>query len=145
MGVSRLGDFDAARNSRPQGAVTDLSSLGLIYLATPYSKYPTGIEMAFRDASKIAARMMMAGAKVYSPIVHTHPMAIYGNVDPLDHSIWLPFDEAIMSVSDTLVIAMMPLWEGSFGIAHEAKIFRAAGKPVFYLNPETLEFTDEGA
>lgn len=110
----------------------------LCYLATPYSKYVGGIECAFVDASKLAARLLRAGIKVYSPIAHTHPLALYGNIDPLDHAIWMPFDEAMMTVAQTLIVAHMDGWQDSFGISHEVKFFEAAGKPIFDLDPVTF-------
>lgn len=113
----------------------------LAYLATPYSKYPGGIWPAFIDACRIAARLMQAGIKVYSPIAHTHPLAIFGEIDPLDHAIWLPFDEAMMNVADVLIIAHMRGWDESKGIAHEIEFFAEAGKPIFDLDPETLRTT----
>lgn len=116
-----------------------LKSHKLVYLATPYSKYPAGIEAAFRDASKYAARLMQSGVKVYSPIAHTHPLAVHGGVDPLDHSIWLPFDEAMMIAADAICVLQMETWEASKGIAYEIEFFQKAGKPVYFLNPESLE------
>src|SRR5581483_5926388 len=108
---------------------TQLRDLGLIYLATPYSKYPDGIDRAWLDACKLTARMLRAGAKVYSPIAHTHPVAIHGEIDPLDHKIWLPFDEAMMAAAAALVVAKMTGWESSQGIAHEIRFFAQARKP----------------
>jgi len=112
-----------------------LHEFPLVYLATPYSKYPAGIEQAFIDASKVAANLMIAGVKVYSPIAHTHPLAVHGNVDPYDHSIWLPFDQAIMDAASACVVAMMPGWRQSKGTAHELEYFEKGGKPVFYYAP----------
>lgn len=110
-----------------------------VYLATPYSRYPDGLEAAFRDAAKLAARLLELGVRVYSPICHTHPIAIHGELDPLDHSIWLPFDEAMMEACDAIVVAMMPSWKQSKGIKYEIDYFTLEGKPVFYLEPGTLE------
>lgn len=111
----------------------------LAYLATPYSKYENGnLELAFRDAARLAAQIMIAGIKVYSPIAHTHPLAVYGDIDPLDHDIWLPFDEAMMTASDVLIVARMKGWDQSKGIAHEIQFFERAGKPIFDLDPITL-------
>jgi hypothetical protein len=111
---------------------------GLAYLATPYTRYTGGIEAAFKDAAKLAARLLCTGLKVYSPICHTHPIAIYGALDALDHSIWLPFDEDMMEVSATLIVAHMDGWDESRGVAHEIKFFENAGKPIFDLDPATL-------
>ena len=110
----------------------------LAYLATPYTKFPGGIVAAFEAAAELAARLMIAGLKVYSPIAHSHPLAIHGNLDPLDHSIWLPFDESMMAVCGTLIVAHLPTWETSKGIAHEIACFEKAYKPIFDLKPDTL-------
>jgi hypothetical protein len=114
--------------------VNRLTQFPLVYLATPYSKYEPDIDAAFRDAAALAARLLTRGVKVYSPIAHTHPLAIYGGLDPLDHAIWLPFDEAMMTASAALLVAQMRNWRASKGIAHEIDFFRKAGKPVFYLD-----------
>lgn len=111
-----------------------LAAYRLCYLATPYSKYEAGIHMAFVDASVFAARLMQQGVRVYSPIAHTHPLAIYGNIDPFDHDVWLPFDEAIMSVSDALLVVEMQGWKESRGIAHEIEFFEAHKLPIHYLS-----------
>jgi len=110
----------------------------LCYLATPYSKYTPGIAKAFEDAAALAARLMQAGVKVYSPIAHTHPLAIYGGIDPLAHDVWLSFDEAMMDVANVLIVAHMDGWRESKGIAHEVDFFAIAAKPIFDLNPDTL-------
>lgn len=123
---------------RPIGESTTTGPVGLAYLATPYSKYPGGIEAAWVDACALAARLLVAGLGVYSPIAHTHPLAIHGGLDPLDHDIWLPFDEAMMAKADELIVAHMATWETSRGIAHEVAVFEAAGKPVYDLDPDSL-------
>ena len=105
------------------------------YLATPYSKYPGGIEEAFREAARQAAILVRAGVPVISPIAHTHPVAIYGFMDPLDHRIWLPVDRPIMNAACGLIVCMMEGWEESIGIKHETNIFERAGKPVVFMTP----------
>lgn len=107
----------------------------LIYLATPYSKWSEGITMAFVEAAKITAELLKHGYKVYSPITHTHPIAMYGNVDPYDHHVWLPFDKAVMDRADALLVAKMPGWDTSKGVAFEIETFQKAGKPIFFLDP----------
>lgn len=115
-----------------------LSDYSLCYLATPYTKYPAGIEQAFVDASACAARLLKAGVKVYSPIAHTHPLAIHGGLDPLDHAIWLPFDQAMMEAADALIVAHMDGWHESYGVRHEMEFFAKAGKPIIHIDPVTL-------
>ena len=119
-----------------------LKPFGLVYLATPYTKYPMGHEIAFRHAAKLAAKLVAEKINVYSPIAHTHPIAIHGGLDNTDYHSWISFDKAMMNKADTIVVGMMPSWEQSYGISYEVGYFRAQQKPVFYLDPDTLELTD---
>lgn len=106
---------------------------GLAYLATPYTRYPDGLEAAFIHACNIAGRLIEKGLRVYSPIAHTHPIAIYAGLDPLNLPLWLDFDEAMMAKADALIVAHMQGWEESSGVAHEIAFFEKAGKPIFDL------------
>lgn len=118
---------------------------GLNYLATPYSKFPHGIQVAFENACQIAARLLTRGVKVYSPIAHTHPIAIHGGLNPYDHSIWLPFDQAIMECCSGLIVAHMEGWDISYGIAEEIKFFNEFRKDIYDLEPATLSITKRPA
>ena len=111
----------------------------LVYLGTPYTKYPGGIEKAFVDACWLTAELLRLGLRVYSPIAHTHPVAIHGQIDPLDLDIWLPFDAAMMAKADAMIVAMMPGFGTSRGVAHEIDVFKTAGKPVFHLGMASFE------
>lgn len=123
-------------------AFDELKTYPLVYLATPYTKYPHGLAHAFRDAAKVAARLMIAGIRVYSPIAHSHPLAIYGGILPTAHAIWLPFDEAMMDKSDALLVAKMETWEASKGIAHEIEHFQQRARPIYYIEPHSLLVSD---
>lgn len=119
--------------------LASLRLYSLVYLATPYSKYPPGIEVAFRDAASLAGQLLQAGVKVYSPICHGHPISLYANIDPYDHDVWLPFDQAMMHAAQALVVAEMIGWQVSKGIAYEMEFFQKAGKPFYFIDPNTLE------
>lgn len=116
-----------------------LAQYRLCYLATPYSKYKGGIDVAFAEAARIAALLLTTGVRVYSPIAHTHPLAIYGHLDPLDHAIWLPFDEAMMDAADCLIVARMDGWDVSYGVKHEIEFFAKEQKPIIHIDPVTLK------
>jgi hypothetical protein len=111
----------------------------LVYLATPYSKYQLGPEQAFIDAARLAGKLLLNGVTVFSPISHSHPLAIYTPIDQISHDIWIPFDAAFMEAADAMVIGLMPSWDTSYGIEQEIKIFMLAEKPIYTLCPETLE------
>lgn len=110
----------------------DLTRHKLVYLGSPYTKYEAGLDAAFRDVSAFAAMLLQDGVRVYSPIAHTHPIAIYGNLDPRNHDIWMPFDQAMMDAADAMCIADMSGWRESYGVQFEIAYFRAAGKPVYF-------------
>jgi hypothetical protein len=108
---------------------------GYWYLASPYSKYQAGIDAAWKDVCQQAGLVIQSGVPVYSPIAHTHPIAIYGNIDPYAHSIWLPADLPLMQNAKGLVVCKMQGWEESYGIEEEIKEFEKAGKPIVYMTP----------
>ena len=123
-----------------------MRKLGLIYLASPYSKYPHGIEAAWEDVCEIAGRLMKKGAIVYSPIAHSHPIAMASlELDHLDHQFWMVQNKAMLDAANTLMIAKMLDWEKSEGIKEEIKKWSDWGKStrsILYLNPTTLEYKD---
>lgn len=115
---------------------------GFLYLGSPYSKYPDGIEAAFRDVSKIAGELMRRGLSIYAPITHSHPIAVHAEIDPLSHDIWLPADRPFMEAAKGLIVAQMATWRESYGLKHEIDFFVGAKKPVYYLNVETFDLSE---
>jgi hypothetical protein len=120
-----------------------LTSYKLVYLASPYSKYEYGLENAANDTAKIAAKLLVDGVSVYSPIVYTHQLAIHGNLNPLDYNVWLKFDQAFLDLSDCLCVCKQKGWEDSYGISFEIKDFTSKNKVIYYLDPETMIVTKE--
>ena len=110
-----------------------IRSYPLVYTATPYSKYHLGIHMAFVHACVLQSRLLLDGVKSYSPIVQTHPIATYGNMDPLGHDFWLAYDRVQMDAAAGLLVAQMPGWRDSYGVAYEIEYMSHAGKPVHFL------------
>lgn len=112
----------------------------LYYVATPYSKYAAGIDEAFKDACRATAILIGRGLNVYSPIAHTHPIALYGGIDPLDHTIWMALDHHMMKAADGCIVLMMPGWKESKGVQIEIDTFKQMGKPIRWFEyPSLLE------
>lgn len=109
----------------------------LVYLATPYSQYKAGHTQAFCDAAKLVARLLPV-MRVFSPIVHSHPVAFFGRLDAMDMQIWTPLNQEMAAAADVLVVAHLDGWEESAGIAEEVGWFEQAGKPIYDLAPATL-------
>jgi hypothetical protein len=113
----------------------------LAYLASPFSKHPRGLGVAFKDAARIAGRLLSAGVNIYSPIAHCYPLAKHGGIDPYELSIWYPHCELMAGRCDVLIVAHLASWQESVGIQFETEIFERAGKPIFDLEPRTLKMT----
>lgn len=126
----------AARESAAQA----YPQKALAWLATPYTKYPHGLDVAFVHAAEIAADLLSAGVTVYSPIVHSHPLSTHSNgkIDPLDQDFWRRCNETMLELCEVLIIAHMEGWRESVGIKHEIKTFEKAGKKIFDLDPESF-------
>jgi hypothetical protein len=104
------------------------------YLATSYSKHPDGLHDAWVMACRAAGLLMNAGVPVFCPIAHTHPIARHCAMDPLDHSIWLPVDQPLIDAAHGIIVLRDGGWEESYGIAHERKCFKEAGKPELFMD-----------
>ena len=105
------------------------------YLATTYTRHPDGHETAFIEAAKVAADLMKRGINVFCPVAHSHPIACHGNLDAADHDFWMNSDRPFMDGACGIIVCRMPGWRESRGITEEIAVFRAAGKPVLYVDP----------
>lgn len=108
---------------------------GVVYVATPYTKYHAGIDKAAKVAARAAAALMKMGVKVFSPIAHSHAIATVGGIDPKDWSFWKPQNEAAIDAASALAVVQVRGWDESVGVAYEIKRFTDAGKKVVYLEP----------
>lgn len=106
-----------------------------VYLASPYTLYPGGLDAAFHAAAREAARLIDAGHRVYCPIAHCHPISLYTADDATDGNFWLERQWPFAVAAAGLVIAKLDGWESSRGVREEWRWFLAAGKPVYRLTP----------
>ncbi len=110
-------------------------SAGFRYLATPYSRYPRGKDAAFQDAVAAAVICFRAGIDVYSPIAHTHPIALHGGLEG-SFARWQEFDRTMIAASRGMIVVKMDGWQESTGILAEIEMCREMGKPVDYMEPD---------
>lgn len=103
------------------------------YLGSPYSRYPEGLDAAHKAVCENAALLIKAGVPVFSPIAHSHAIAMAGRMDPLDHSVWLPADQPMMDAAKGLIVLKLAGWSRSYGLAHEITAFADAKKPIIYM------------
>lgn len=130
-------------NARDLNSLNELLQFNLCYIGSPYSFYRFGLERAYADVSEVSWFLQLAGVSHFSPILYTHPLSKMWRVDPRDASFWLDFDSSMMNVCDALVIIDLDGWQDSAGVAIETSLFEQEGKPVYHLNPATLELRHE--
>lgn len=108
------------------------------YLASPYRGHPHGFEAAAAEAARWAAWLVDVGIEIYSPIVHSHPIAQFVKTAPPEGDpgsgsgagFWLERQVPFMAAAAGLLVAHIEGWSCSTGIAWERDWFRAAGRPI---------------
>jgi hypothetical protein len=112
------------------------------YLATPYSEFEGGLDAAFCAAARLAGHLTSISIKLYSPVVHCHPIAMLGGLNALDRDFWLDNQSLMLPRCDILIVGKLKGWDQSFGIMKvEIPHFVAARKPIYYCDPATLTMT----
>ena len=115
--------------------------MSYLYLATPYARYPDGHHAAFVEACKQAAILTKAGLPVFSPIAHSHPLALHGEIANTDHDFWMNVDRPMMDAAHGIIVCMMKGWIESHGMKYEIQTFERAGKPVYYMAPGHVPYS----
>lgn len=104
----------------------------LVYLASPYS-HPDADKRheRFRLACQASVELIRDGFHVFSPIAHTHPIALEGEL-PLEWDYWEAYDQRMIAACDELHVLRLEGWKESKGIAAEIKIAERMGKPIVH-------------
>jgi len=104
-----------------------------IYLATPYSHDNPEIRKArFKKINRVAAALMREGNLVFSPISHTHPIALAGDL-PKGWEFWKEYDRTFIDWCDEVQVFMQEGWKESTGVSAEIEIARELDKPVIFI------------
>jgi hypothetical protein len=105
----------------------------LVYLATPYNHPDAEVrERRFREVNRVAGEMMRRGEHVFSPISHTHPIALAGDL-PKGWEFWQAYDRAMLRVCVKLTVLMQDGWKESVGVQAEIAIAQEMGLPVEFV------------
>ncbi len=106
-----------------------------IYLACPYSDLNPSVRSArFEQVNLAAGKLMNEGHLVFSPISHTHPIAIACNL-PLDFDFWEAYDRTFLEWCDMMYVLTLDDWLKSKGVIKEMDIAKELGKPIHFINP----------
>jgi len=107
-----------------------------IYLATPYSHPDPAVrELRFQQVNKVAAILMSNGYLVFSPISHTHPIAIAGDL-PKGWEFWKEYDKSFIEWADEIYVLMLDGWQESTGVRAEIDLTKGTYKAVTFLDPK---------
>lgn len=110
--------------------------MGLIYLACPYSHRDESVRVErFNAVNFAAAKLMQKGKHIFSPISHTHPIAVAGEL-PLGWEYWEAYDRLVLNACEEVIVLMLDGWQESKGVQAEITIAKELGLPVSYLCPE---------
>lgn len=105
----------------------------MIYLATPYNHPdPEVREGRFQTACNVAGYFLSRGVYVFSPIAHTHSIALARNL-PHDWEFWREYDRQMLAACSELWVVEMTGWRESVGVAAEIGIARELGLPVKFV------------
>lgn len=111
----------------------------MIYLASPYTHIdPAVMEQRFHAACRAAGHLMRKGEIVFSPIAHTHPIAVSCEL-PRGWDYWARFDREFIQASSEVMVLTIPGWQESRGVTAELAIAREAGIRVSWMDPDVLE------
>ena len=106
----------------------------LYYLASPYTHSNPEIQRARYDAALDAVVKLKAlGYTVFSPIVHSCPVAHVTSEYNLDH--WLEIDKIFVRKCDEMIVLNIDGMRESDGVRRELAFARNLGKPVSIYDP----------
>lgn len=115
----------------------------LIYLASPYSHPDADVRQhRFERACQVAGGLMREGHHIFSPIAHTHSIAVQCDL-PLGFDFWRQYDEEMIAACGELWVLMLPMWSQSKGVSAEIALAMLLGKPVRSVVID--EYTDASA
>lgn len=107
----------------------------ITYLASPYSHDdPEIVEQREHAAAEAAAKLMLDGHVVFSPIAHSHRIAdCLPDRFRFDHEFWLTQDLRILESCGLLVVLCLDGWTVSRGVRREIEHAREACIPIVYM------------
>lgn len=106
-----------------------------IYLAIPYTE---NRELSFQIANEVAAQLISLKAIPFSPISHSHPLAMTG-LCTNDHDTWMNYDKHFVDWCDEIFVIVPVDMNGiisvlnSRGVIQEIEWGLEIDKPISYI------------
>lgn len=109
--------------------------MSFTYLASPYTHPSTSVmQERYEQALDATAKLLKQGIHVYSPIVHSHPLALQYEL-PRDHEFWQEYNGAMLEEASRLLVLRLPGWAESRGVCWELEEAARLDLPIEYLTP----------
>lgn len=103
----------------------------LCYLASPYSHPDPAVrQVRYEIACEATAHLMRQGLHVFSPIVHSHPLA---GILPAGWDFWQGIDVHFLGLCQRFIVLMLPGWRESVGVQDEIRMRQSAGRDIEYM------------
>lgn len=109
-----------------------------IYLACPYTHDEQEVMLErTKEATRVAAELMMDGYNVFSPLTHSHPISEWMPYEyQTGADFWLERDLEFMEVADELFVLCLDGWKESTGVVREITEATQKGIPIIYLEKD---------
>ena len=105
-----------------------------IYLAVPYA----GMEnISFIKVNQKAADLISDGHIVFSPISHSHHIALQCDI-PSNWEVWINIDRSFIEWCDEVWVYTLNGWKKSKGVKAEIAIAKELGKTIRYIEDNSL-------
>jgi hypothetical protein len=110
--------------------------MSFTYIASPYSHPEAAVrEARFEAVSQFAAGLIKHGEVVFSPIAHSHPLAVKYDLAG-DFDFWIHQNYGMLSKASKLLVLCLPGWEESRGVQAEIAFARQCGVWVEFTDGE---------
>lgn len=117
----------------------------MVYVAAPYTHESRTVMN--RRANQVARAcpdlIELYDVYTFSPITYSRGVEVTNPDVPTDFEYWEGFDLFMISLCAELWVYRMDGWAHSKGVSHEVRWALDNGIPVRYIDPETLEITDD--
>jgi hypothetical protein len=112
--------------------------MGFRYLAMPWAKLSDAGKLRAWDYSmSVFHHLSSEGFSIFHPIAQGASLASWMsayNKPEFPHELWLKTDTPFLAAATSLIVlAEIPGWEDSVGVAYEIAYMQKAGKGIFYL------------
>jgi hypothetical protein len=113
----------------------------LTYLASPYTDNdPAVMKDRYIQVTKCAANLIQKGIRVYSPLTHSVPMVIHGDL-PDEWDFWSSHDKAFIEHCNQMFVLTLPGWTKSKGVQAEIDYARPLGIKIFLIDKDSYSLS----